>query len=88
MSSEVSAAGQLVVRDGRREDLPAVHRMIYELAAYEGIPEGPQLSVEGESLLMSLPTARRNPFENGLARPIEKCDPCSGALTHKHFLQI
>ncbi|XP_045761585.1 retinal guanylyl cyclase 1-like isoform X3 [Maniola jurtina] len=41
MSSEPCA-----VRAMRREDVPAVHRMIHELAAFEGMPEGPKLSVE------------------------------------------
>ncbi|CAH2069250.1 unnamed protein product, partial [Iphiclides podalirius] len=39
-------AATVLVRDCTRDDLPAVHRMIHELATYEGMPEGPQLSVE------------------------------------------
>ncbi|KPJ09992.1 hypothetical protein RR48_05855 [Papilio machaon] len=77
-----SAAGQLVVRDGRREDLPAVHRMIYELAAYEGMPDGPQLSVEGEPLLTPLPSVSPlKPFW-------KRTDQSAGKRAHKHFLQI
>ncbi|XP_063836484.1 thialysine N-epsilon-acetyltransferase-like [Ostrinia nubilalis] len=40
------AEGAVTVRAARREDVPHVHRMIHELAAYEGVPDGPKLSVE------------------------------------------
>ncbi|XP_023943650.2 thialysine N-epsilon-acetyltransferase-like [Bicyclus anynana] len=42
-SSEADDA--VSVRAMRRDDMPAVHRMIHELAAFEGMPRGPQLSV-------------------------------------------
>ncbi|XP_034824036.1 thialysine N-epsilon-acetyltransferase-like isoform X3 [Maniola hyperantus] len=50
MTSEACAAaasdGEVTVRAMRREDVPVVHRMIHELAAFEGMPEGPKLSVK------------------------------------------
>ncbi|KAM3957111.1 thialysine N-epsilon-acetyltransferase [Aphomia sociella] len=36
----------VVVRPARVADVPRIHAMIHELAAYEGMPDGPQLSVE------------------------------------------
>lgn len=39
------AADGVIVRDGRREDLSEVLRMIHELAEYEGCPNGPRLTV-------------------------------------------
>ncbi|CAG4976727.1 unnamed protein product [Parnassius apollo] len=35
----------VTVRDARRDDLLVIHRMIHELATFEGMPDGPQLSV-------------------------------------------
>ncbi|XP_068628870.1 thialysine N-epsilon-acetyltransferase-like [Battus philenor] len=41
-----AGAAAVLVRDARREDMPAIHRMIIDLATYEGMPDGPQLSVQ------------------------------------------
>ncbi|XP_046975195.1 thialysine N-epsilon-acetyltransferase-like [Vanessa cardui] len=54
MSTELvapEAAGQadeepIQVRMMRREDAAAVHEMIHELATFEGVPDGPELSVQ------------------------------------------
>ncbi|XP_041974724.1 thialysine N-epsilon-acetyltransferase-like [Aricia agestis] len=40
------SAGNVVIRDMTRADVPVVHQMIKELAAYEGVPDGPRLSQE------------------------------------------
>ncbi|XP_050355664.1 thialysine N-epsilon-acetyltransferase-like [Nymphalis io] len=39
-------AERIRVRMMRREDASAVHEMIHELATFEGVPDGPKLSVQ------------------------------------------
>ncbi|CAH0723050.1 unnamed protein product, partial [Brenthis ino] len=38
--------GTIQIRAMRREDASVVHRMIHELATFEEVPDGPQLSVQ------------------------------------------
>ncbi|KAG6443956.1 thialysine N-epsilon-acetyltransferase [Manduca sexta] len=49
MSSEERAptmSSAVTVRDATREDMPLFLRLIQDLAAFEGMPEGPQLTVD------------------------------------------
>ncbi|CAG9108500.1 unnamed protein product [Plutella xylostella] len=39
-------AGDVRVRSARREDMPRVHEMIHELAAFEGFPQGPAIALD------------------------------------------
>ncbi|XP_059056060.1 thialysine N-epsilon-acetyltransferase-like [Achroia grisella] len=38
--------GSVTVRAARVDDMPRIHTLIHELAAYEGVPDGPRLSVQ------------------------------------------
>ncbi|KAG7304637.1 hypothetical protein JYU34_011618 [Plutella xylostella] len=43
---EAGGAGDVLVRSARREDMPRVHEMIHELAAFEGFPQGPAIALD------------------------------------------
>ncbi|XP_039745115.1 thialysine N-epsilon-acetyltransferase-like [Pararge aegeria] len=45
-ASQQEADDEVTVRDMRAEDMADIHRMIHELAEFEGMPDGPQLSVQ------------------------------------------
>ncbi|RVE46067.1 hypothetical protein evm_009291 [Chilo suppressalis] len=42
----MAAADKVVVRAATREDMRTIHRLIHELATYEGAPDGPKLSAQ------------------------------------------
>ncbi|OWR43588.1 hypothetical protein KGM_211444 [Danaus plexippus plexippus] len=46
MSQDISKSPTLEVRAMNRDDMVTVHRLIHELAKFEGVPDGPQLSVQ------------------------------------------